>query len=76
MLSSHPVPRGHVVSSIKGKQGSSEGAADGSAYCHSAGTGTAGPGPASLAQLAAFTDAENRPEPHFHSLEIVPKEPE
>lgn len=42
----------------------------------SAGTGTAGPGPASLAQLTAFTDAENRPEPHFNSLEIVPKEPE
>lgn len=64
------------MSSIKGQWGLSEGAADGSAHCHSAGTGTAGPEPASLAQLAAFTDAENRPEPHFHSLEIVPKEPE
>lgn len=43
---------------------------------HSTGTVTAGPGPAGLEQLAAFTDAENRPEQHFHSLEIVPKEPE
>lgn len=42
----------------------------------SAGTGTANPRPASLKQLAAFADVENRPGQHFYSLEIVPKEPE
>lgn len=41
-----------------------------------AGTGTAGPGPASLAQLAAFTDARKTGQSHISFFRNSRKEPE